>query len=125
MFSQLSLALLFVAGAAQACDSTQPAIKDANTVTVKLYSDDTCCNVLQTTSLGVLDECHTANGAFYSHKMAVGANMFGRDIHWAAYETTDCSGAFEYGSLTNNDTCWLDGLGSTAALHSFKITVLD
>lgn len=108
----------------RACDSSQPAIKDANTVTVKLYSDDSCCNVLQTTSMGVLDECHNAAGSFYSLRQAVGQNMFGRNIHIASYTGTDCAGDASIEQLTNTAECWLDGLGSSAALKSFKITVM-
>ncbi|KAH8681363.1 hypothetical protein BX600DRAFT_446375 [Xylariales sp. PMI_506] len=90
-----------------ACSHGQPAIKDSNTVTVNLF--DEFDNWFQTTSMGVLNECHNADDWFVTFNQAVGQNMFGRNIHIYTYTGVDCTGDYFVTDLTNNDVCWVLG----------------
>lgn len=78
MHFQIVPILSVLTGVTLACSGSRPAIKDASTVTVKLY--DSSENAIQTISMGVLAECHDASAPFVTLDQAVGDNMFGRNI---------------------------------------------
>lgn len=121
-----SLIILAVAVALQttlntACTPGHPAIKDSNTVTVALHADLECCDApFQTTSMGVLDECHTATAGFLSFEQAVGQNMFNRGIHILTFTDTNCQNNLRFYSLTNGDGC--DFEGDDVVRNSFMIS---
>lgn len=59
----------------------QTTAKNANTVTLDLYSDD-CCTSIETISIGNQSECKQPNGgSFVGLTMGVGANLLGQGIH--------------------------------------------
>ncbi len=92
-----------------ACSIMQPPKKDDNTVTLNLYSDEGCCNLVQTMSIGTIGACHRTNQPFTGWTQNVGQNLFGRDLHIGLFGTNDClEENVDFGiwfSLTNQPRC--------------------
>jgi hypothetical protein len=111
-------------GVAQ-CDPSPPSIKDDYTVTASLYAGNDCCSSpVRTISLGVLDSCHSTVN-YSSLKMAVGQQMFDRNIVIFGYTDEDCqqpSGS-GYWSLTNTNICSEQTFN--APYNSIKISYYD
>ncbi|KAH8667040.1 alginate lyase-domain-containing protein [Xylariales sp. PMI_506] len=102
------------------CSVTQPAIT-ANTVTLNLYSDDTCCSSVETIKMGTLNECHNGNAAFGSFTQAVATTLFNQGIHILLYADADCAGDADSINLTNTAECWPSSAGASS-WQSFMIS---
>ncbi|KAH8895938.1 hypothetical protein GQ53DRAFT_804106 [Thozetella sp. PMI_491] len=106
------------------CDDSAPAIKDTNTVNVQLYADYLACGTpFQTSTIGLLERCHTALATVGSFKMAVGQNMFGRSLRVWAFESETCSGDHRGFSLTNQEEYFSVAGGSLNNFKSFFVNV--
>jgi hypothetical protein len=104
------------------CAPDPPAIASDNTISLKLFDEANCCTPVETIKLGTLDSCHNADAPFSSFVEAVGANMFGKDIHVQAYTSRDCGGTPAEYKLTNDKSCMA---ASSSKFLSFKIAVSD
>ena len=103
------------------CAGQGPGIVDANSVHVTFYGDLGCCNPIQTTNMGVLNECHQSVAGFQSWRQSVGQNLFGRNIKIHAYTDFSCTQGDQEISLTNADVC--DFVTDGQLHHSFQIRV--
>ena len=64
--------------------------------------------MIDSISLGNLNQCHNAANKFGSVTQHVGQGMFGCDIHIRTYTGTDCTGDSCQVDLTNSDSCDLE-----------------
>lgn len=116
--SLISVTVLLAAQAkfGSACSQGQPAIKDDNTATLNFFGDSDA--LVQTISLGAVGTCHTLNGGANTFNIAVGQNLFGRNLRIETWPSSDCSGEFQVSVLTNAATCYISDLGDW---HSVKL----
>lgn len=110
------------------CDSSQPTKKNDNTVTVKLFNEDTCCHAVETSSIGVWNVCHNSNQPFSALEQAVGQNVFNHGIKIFTYAQRDCGGqqfpSASGLSLTNSGACHKPGT-STAAGQFLSYMIVE
>jgi hypothetical protein len=102
--------------------SRHPTNASPNTVTVKLFFENSCCHPIETANIGQFNKCHNSNRPFTTLKQAVGANLFDQGLHIIAFAELDCLGpqAPANGiSLTNNDVC--APAGNTQTFLSFMV----
>lgn len=105
-----------------ACDPARPTNASPNTVTLKLFFENSCCHPIETASIGQFNKCHNSNRPFTTLKQAVGANLFDRGLHIIAFAELNCLGpqAPANGiSLTNTDVC--APAGNTQTFLSFMV----
>jgi uncharacterized membrane protein YgcG len=91
----------------------------SNTVTLSLSSDGGCCDVVETITLGVVNECHKADSGFSSFMQAVGDGMFHQDIQIEIFTDSSCTYGGRAADLSNRAIC--DTAGSTT-FHSFRLS---
>ncbi|KAK4446234.1 alginate lyase-domain-containing protein [Podospora aff. communis PSN243] len=95
------------------CTVNQTTLTSENTVGLNLFADAAqgCCNTpAQTFRVGTLNSCHRPTNAFTAISQAVGANMFGRNIHISLYDDDACASEQQTTlSLSNQPRCYRDG----------------
>lgn len=94
-----------------------PKIRDDDTLSMVLYTDETCCHagdVSQPAGLearGINTGCINLDAKMFSIKQAVGQNLFNHDNRIRLFPVRDCASGWNELQLTNSDVCWFNGGG--------------